>query len=59
MTLEKLDKRVNNGGSRIGAGAKRKNPEEKKVTIPFQIKRKHIEKAKKLLKPLVDEINLS
>jgi hypothetical protein len=38
-----MDNRKNNGGSRPGAGAKKKDPQEVKVTVSVQIKRKHLE----------------
>lgn len=53
----KEDKRKNNGGARLGTGPKPKDEMEKKVTIGFQIKRKHIEAAKAKLQPLIDKIN--
>lgn len=53
------DKRKNNGGARPGSGRAPINPDEKKVTVIFYIKKKHIEKAKKQLQPIVDSINLT
>jgi hypothetical protein len=40
------DKRKNNGGARKGSGPKPINPEEKKVTVIFYIKKKYVEKFK-------------
>jgi len=54
----KEDKRKNNGGARVGTGPKLKDEMEKKVTVSFQIKRKHIETAKAKIQPIVDKINL-
>lgn len=53
----KEDKRKNNGGARLGTGPKLKDEQEKKVTVNFQIKRKHVEFAKAKLQPLIDKIN--
>jgi hypothetical protein len=53
----KEDKRKLNGGARQGTGPKPKDEMEKKVTVSFQIKRKHVEAAKAIIKPLVDGIN--
>lgn len=53
----KTDKRKYNGGPRPGSGRDPIDPEEKKVPIPFYIKRKHIEMAKEKLKPIIDKIN--
>ncbi len=36
---------------------KKMNPEDKKVVVGFQIKKKYVKKAKKLIQPLVDKIN--
>ncbi len=52
-----MDNRKNNGGARLGTGPKPKNPDDKKVTVPFQIKRKHVETAKAKIQPIVDKIN--
>lgn len=54
-----MDGRKNNGGARAGAGKKAMNPKEKKVTVPFQVKRKHVSNAKAALQPLIDMINAS
>lgn len=54
---EKIDKRKFNGGARTGTGPKPKDEMEKKVTVSFQIKRKHVEAAKAKLQPLIDKIN--
>jgi hypothetical protein len=54
----KTDKRKYNGGSGRGAGRKEIDPEEKKVVVPFYIKKKHIETAKKKIQPIIDKINL-
>ena len=51
------DNRKYNGGAREGSGRLPIDPEEKKVTVPFQIKRKHIAKAKTIIQKIVDEIN--
>ena len=53
----KEDKRKNNGGARPGTGPKKLPPGEKKVTVPFQIKQKHVEKAKVKIQSIVDKIN--
>lgn len=53
----KQDLRKNNGGARPNSGRKIKMDEEKKVTVAFQIKRKHIEVAKTKIQPIVDKIN--
>jgi hypothetical protein len=45
------------GGARPNSGPKKKDPKEKKVTVAFYIKRKHVEKAKAKIKPIVDKIN--
>jgi hypothetical protein len=47
------------GGARAGAGKKPINPDDKKVTVPFQVKRKHVSNAKAALQPLIDMINAS
>ena len=52
-----IDKRKNNGGARPGSGPKKKDPQEKKVPLTFQIKRKHLGKAKAEIQPIVDKIN--
>lgn len=52
-----MDKRKYNGGARPGSGPKLKDEAEKKVTVPFQIKRKHVEAAKAKIQPIVDKIN--
>ncbi len=51
------DKRKNNGGARVGTGPKPIDEIEKKVTVFFYIKKKHVETAKAKLQPLVDKIN--
>lgn len=53
----KEDKRKMNGGARLGTGPKPKDEMEKKVTVSFQIKRKHVEAAKAKIQPVVDKIN--
>ena len=53
----KEDKRKLNGGARAGTGPKPKDEQEKKVTVAFQIKRKHVEAAKAKLQRLIDKIN--
>jgi hypothetical protein len=35
----------------------KKDPGEKKVTINVYVKKKHVEKAVKLIKPIVDKLN--
>ncbi len=45
------------GGAREGAGRRFIDPMEKKVTVAFQIKRKHIVAAKDKLQPIIDKIN--
>ncbi|HZW69309.1 MAG TPA: hypothetical protein VFF57_00485 [Hanamia sp.] len=39
------------------AGRKSIDPQEKKVRLPFYVKKKHVEKAKKEIQPIVDRIN--
>ncbi len=51
------DKRKNNGGKRANTGPKTIDEMEKKVTVSFYIKKKHVEAAKAKLQPLVDKIN--
>jgi hypothetical protein len=46
------------GGARPGSGPKPLPPSEKKVTVCFQVKSKHKEKAKRKIQPIVDKINL-
>lgn len=53
----KLDKRKYNGGARTGTGPKPIDPKEKKVMVPFYIKKKHVETAKKKIQPIVDKLN--
>lgn len=53
----KNEKRNPRGGARPNSGPKKKDPQEKKVTVAFYIKRKHVEKAKAEIKPIVDKIN--
>lgn len=53
----KEDKKKNRGGARIGTGPKPIDENEKKVTVSFYIKKKHVEAAKAKLQPLVDKIN--
>lgn len=55
--MDKQDLRKNNGGARTGTGPKPKPEEEKKVTVSFQVKRKHVDNAKAKIQPLVDRIN--
>jgi hypothetical protein len=45
------------GGARPGSGRHPKPEEEKKVTVAFQIKKKHVEIAKEKIQPIVDKIN--
>lgn len=54
----KKDLRKNNGGARVGAGAKPKSEAEKRVTVSFQIKKKHVDNAKAKIQPIVNKINL-
>lgn len=53
----KTDLRKYNGGDRPGSGRKSLPDDEKKVTVNFYIKKKHIEKARKRIQPIVDKIN--
>lgn len=57
----KLDGRKSNGGPNRGGGRKKGkrlvSDKDKKQTVPFQVKAKHVEKAKLLIQPIVDEIN--
>jgi hypothetical protein len=53
----KTDGRKLNGGFRIGAGRKEMPEKELKATVIFYIKKKHVAKAKKIIQPIVDEIN--
>lgn len=52
-----IQKNSTRGGARPNSGPKKKDPQEKKVTVAFYIKRKHVEKAKAEIKPIVDKIN--
>ena len=52
-----IDGRKYNGGARAGTGPKLKDEMEKKVTVSFYIKRKHIEAAGKKIQPIVDKFN--
>ncbi len=52
-----MDKRKYNGGARPGSGPKPIDPEEKKVPVPFYVKRKHVKEAKGKIQPIVDKIN--
>ncbi len=45
------------GGARAGTGPKPIDENEKKVTVSFYIKKKHVEAAKAKIQPLVDKIN--
>jgi hypothetical protein len=45
------------GGARAGSGPKPIDENEKKVTVIFYIKKKHVEAAKAKLQPIVDKIN--
>lgn len=47
----------NRGGARLGSGPKLIDEMEKKVTVSFYIKKKHVEAAKVKLQALVDKIN--
>jgi len=51
------DNRKKNGGSRIGSGQKKLPDGEKKVTVSFQIKEKHVQIAREAIQKIVDEIN--
>jgi hypothetical protein len=53
----KQDKRKLNGGARAGSGPKPIDENEKKVTVSFYIKKKHVEAAKEKIQPIVDNIN--
>lgn len=50
-------KKKQHGGARTGTGPKLKDPDDKIVQVPFFIKKKHIEEAKKVIQPIVDQIN--
>jgi hypothetical protein len=45
------------GGARSGSGPKRKDPDEKKQTVHFMVKRKYVDIARGIIKPIVDQIN--
>jgi hypothetical protein len=57
MAKKKEDKRVNNGGKRESTGRKPIPEQEKKKTLSFYVKSKHIETARKLIQPIVDKLN--
>jgi hypothetical protein len=45
------------GGARPGTGPKPMKVEERKVTVPFYIKRKHVAEAKRIIQEIVDKLN--
>lgn len=51
------DNRKFNGGARKGSGQKALPVGEKKVTVSFQIKEKHVVEVKEILRKIVNEIN--
>lgn len=51
------DKRKNNGGPRTGSGRPPVADNEKKVTVSFYIKSKHLAIARAKIQPIVDKIN--
>lgn len=55
----KPDGRKNNGKHSKGGGAPKKDPLDVKKTVPFQIKLKHVDEAKRLIKPIIDALNNS
>lgn len=57
VVLRRIDKRKYNGGPRPGSGRETIDPEEKKVPVPFYVKKKHIATAKEQIQPIVDKIN--
>lgn len=57
MAVKKVDKRLNNGGKRKKTGRKPIDQSEKKKTLSFYVKNKHIEIARKLIQPIVDKLN--
>jgi hypothetical protein len=50
-------KKENRGGGNRGQGRKEIDPEEKKVAVPFYVKKKHVATAKEQIQPIVDKIN--
>ena len=53
-----MNKTENRGGARAGSGAKPIDENEKKITVSFYIKKKHIAEIKPILRKIVDEINM-
>jgi len=56
MAKGKLDLRKNNGG-KGNVGRKTMPFEERKQTLIFYIKAKHMDKARDLMQPIVDKLN--
>ena len=52
-----MKKKETRGGARDGAGRKSKPGAEKKVTVIFYIKQKHVETARAKIQPIVDRLN--
>lgn len=52
-----MDKRKSNGGRRKGAGRLKLPPEEKKLSVTFQIKKKHVKTATEFITPYLDKLN--
>jgi len=52
-------KKENRGGANRGQGRKSMPDEEKVFPVAFQIKKKHRDEARKIIQPIVDEINKS
>lgn len=53
----KDDKRKNNGGARPGSGPKPKPEGERKVTLSFQVKQKHVATTRPKIQIIIDKIN--
>lgn len=52
-----MDKKPTRGGARENAGRTALPDDEKKVTVSFQIKKKHVAAAKAKLQPIINRMN--
>lgn len=52
-----IDGRKKNGGARPGAGPKKKPKKEIKIPVTFYVKTIKLKKARKLIKPIIDDLN--
>lgn len=59
MQENKPDGRKNNGKHSKGGGAPKKDPMDVKKTVATQIRLKHVEEFKRLVKPIADKLNNS